>query len=133
VIKHFANRQFVIFLVTGGTAAAVNFCSRIVFNLWVSFSTAVVLAYLMGMLTAFVLARLFVFKESTQSVHRSVMFFTLVNLIAVVQTFIISLGLALYLFPMMGMEFFPREIAHAIGVVVPVFTSYIGHKHWSFK
>lgn len=133
MIKHFANRQFVIFLVTGGTAAAVNFCSRIVFNLWVSFSTAVVLAYLMGMLTAFVLARLFVFKESTQSVHRSVMFFTLVNLIAVVQTFIISLGLALYLFPMMGMEFFPREIAHAIGVVVPVFTSYIGHKHWSFK
>ncbi len=26
-----------------------------------------------------------------------------------------------------------REIAHAFGVVVPVFTSYIGHKHLSFR
>ena len=23
--------------------------------------------------------------------------------------------------------------AHAVGIVVPVFTSYLGHKHWSFK
>jgi len=28
---------------------------------------------------------------------------------------------------------FIPEIAHAVGVAVPVFTSYLGHKHWSFK
>ncbi|MGZ8096491.1 MAG: hypothetical protein ACXWUD_09650 [Methylosarcina sp.] len=28
---------------------------------------------------------------------------------------------------------FTKEIAHAIGVAVPVFTSYIGHKRWSFR
>jgi putative flippase GtrA len=25
------------------------------------------------------------------------------------------------------------EIAHAVGIVVPVFTSFIGHKYWSFR
>ena len=25
------------------------------------------------------------------------------------------------------------EIAHAVGIVVPVFTRYIGHKRWSFR
>ena len=45
-----------IFLLTGGIAAAVNFGSRIVYSNWLGFSTAVVLAYITGMITAFVLA-----------------------------------------------------------------------------
>ena len=71
MISHFMSRQFVIFLVTGGLAAAVNFGSRIVYNQWVNFSVAVVLAYLTGMVTAFALARYFVFTESSQSMQRS--------------------------------------------------------------
>ncbi len=31
-VKAFASRQFVLFLVTGGIAAAVNFFSRIVYS-----------------------------------------------------------------------------------------------------
>ncbi|AMT91466.1 hypothetical protein AYO71_22320 [Pseudomonas koreensis] len=122
-----------VFLITGGTAAAVNFCSRIIYNLWLSFSLSVVVAYLTGMITAFVLAKLFVFKESQQSVRRSILFFTLVNLVAVLQTWLISMGLAYYLLPSLGVTLFVKEISHAIGVVIPVFTSYFGHKRWSFK
>ena len=133
MINQFKSRQFLIFLVTGGFAAAVNFGSRIIYNLWLSFSTAVVLAYITGMITAFVLAKLFVFRDSQQSFNRSVMFFILVNSIAVFQTWIISMGLAYYLLPKMGINEYIREIAHAIGVIVPVFTSYIGHKRWSFR
>jgi putative flippase GtrA len=122
-----------VFLITGGTAAAVNFCSRIIYNLWLSFSLSVIIAYLTGMITAFVLAKLFVFKESQQSVHRSILFFTLVNLVAVLQTWLISMGLAYYLLPSLGVTLFAKEISHATGVVIPVFTSYLGHKRWSFK
>lgn len=129
----FVSRQFFVFLVTGGTAAAVNFGSRIVYNQWMPFSAAVVLAYITGMVTAFVLARLFVFKSSQQSMRRSVMFFVLVNLVAVVQTWAISVGLAYYLLPALSVTRYVKEIAHAVGVVVPVFSSYIGHKRWSFK
>lgn len=133
MIRHFMSRQFLVFLLTGGLAAAVNFGSRILYNQWCDFSMAVILAYLTGMITAFVLARMFVFKQSSQSMQRSALYFTLVNLVAVIQTWLISMGLALYLLPMLGITHFSREIAHAIGVAAPVFTSYLGHKRWSFR
>ena len=122
-----------IFLLTGGTAAAVNFGSRIVYSAWLDFSSAVILAYITGMITAFVLARMFVFKNTQQSVRRSVLFFVLVNLVGALQTWIISIGLAYWLLPYLGVTLFAPEIAHAIGVMVPVFASYIGHKRWSFR
>jgi len=133
VISHFMSRQFVIFLVTGGVAAAVNFGSRILYNQWVNFSVAVVLAYLTGMVTAFVLARYFVFTESNQSMQRSALWFVVVNIVAVMQTWVISMLLAYYVLPRMDLTQFIPEIAHAVGVVVPVFTSYLGHKRFSFK
>jgi putative flippase GtrA len=37
------------------------------------------------------------------------------------------------MFPAMGMRFHPETLAHAIGVAVPVFTSYFGHKALTFK
>ena len=79
MMRSFMNRQFLGFLLTGGLAAAVNFGSRIVYNRWLDFSSAVVLAYLTGMVTAFILARSFVFTQSSQSVQRSAMFFVLVH------------------------------------------------------
>jgi putative flippase GtrA len=127
------SRQFVTFLVTGGLAAAVNLSSRILYNQWVDFSVAVVLAYLTGMVTAFVLARYFVFTESSQSMQRSALWFVVVNIVAVMQTWVISMLLAYYVLPRMDLTQFIPEIAHAVGVVVPVFTSYLGHKRFSFK
>jgi putative flippase GtrA len=133
VIEQFKSRQFLLFLVTGGLAAAVNFSSRFIYNQWVDFSVAIVLAYITGMLTAFVLAKLFVFKSSTQSTKRSIFFFVLVNVVAVAQTWGISMALVYWAFPAIHIDKWPHEMAHAIGVIVPVFTSYMGHKRWSFK
>ena len=133
MIRQFLSRQFLVFLLTGGIAAAVNFGSRIVYNQWMDFSPAVMAAYLTGMVTAFILAKLFVFKTSAQSVQRSIVFFILVNLVAVAQTWAISMGLKYYGLPILGVTAFGPEIAHAVGVAVPVFTSYVGHKRWSFK
>ena len=134
MIKHFISRQFVLFLLTGGLAALVNFSSRIAYNRFVGYQIAIVLAYLTGMITAFILAKLFVFRESRQSVRRSAFYFLLVNLIAVAQTWgIVFCGLAYYVLPYFGVEHFVPEIAHAVGIGVPVFTSYFGHKRWSFQ
>jgi putative flippase GtrA len=133
VKKTFVSREFLVFLLTGGFAAAVNWGSRIVYNIWMPYSAAIVVAYITGMITAYILARLFVFKQSTQSTSKSVMFFVLVNLVAVLQTWAVSVGLAYYVFPHLGMTWHDRDIAHLVGVAVPVFTSYIGHKKWSFR
>lgn len=133
MIRALRSSQFLVFLLTGGLAAAVNFGSRILYSLWFDFSVAVVLAYITGMVTAFVLARLFVFRDSQRALHHSAMYFVLVNLVAVLQTWGISMLLVYHVLPALGVRRFVPEIAHAVGVVVPVFTSYLGHKHLSFR
>jgi putative flippase GtrA len=133
VIREFLSRQFLVFLATSGTAALVNFCSRMAFSRWLDFSSAVILAYIMGMITAFILAKLFVFPQTRQKVHHSIGFFILVNIVALAQTWIVSMVLAYYALPALGVTEHVPEIAHAAGVVAPVFTSYLGHKRWSFK
>ena len=125
--------QFALFLLTGGFAALVNFCSRIFYNQYFDFSLSVLFAYVTGMITAFILAKVFVFKNTSNSVSRSALFFLLVNLAAVLQTWVVSIGLAYYLLPLFGVTNYVNEIAHLVGVIVPVFTSFVGHKKLSFR
>jgi putative flippase GtrA len=125
--------EFAQFLLVGGVAALVNFLARIVINQFVSFAVAVVLAYIVGMLTAFVLSKLYVFEKSGRHHWHELRDFTLVNLIAVVQVWGISVGLEGYVFPAIGYQFYAPEVAHLIGLSVPTLTSYFGHKHFSFR
>jgi putative flippase GtrA len=132
-MRVFLSRQFLLFLLTGGTAAVVNFVSRIIYNIWFDYSTSILMAYLTGMVTAFVLARMYVFKDTRNGMGQSALFFTLVNVVAVAQTWAISMALALHVLPALGIRQFAPEIAHAVGIAFPVFTSYFGHKYWSFR
>jgi len=126
-------REFILFLITGGLAALINIASRIGFSTVVRFELAVLLAYGVGMLTAYLLARHFVFVDSRTSIRRSFAAFALVNLFAVLQTWLVSMGLRNWLLPLLGIVFFRDLLAHGIGVAVPVVSSYFGHKHISFK
>jgi len=124
--------QFVSFVVTGGVAALANFGSRIFYSQWMSFSSAVIMAYLTGMVVAFILARLFVFTETNSSLSRSLLMFSLVNLAGVGQVWIFSLWLANGLLPSLGMIEGKEEMAHGVSIIIPVFTSFLGHKYLSF-
>lgn len=126
-------RQFLKFLVAGGIAAIANFGSRIALSHWMHYIPAIIIAYLIGMTTAFVLNRLFVFEGAGNTLGNQVGWFTLVNLAAVAQTLAISLLLADHLLPAMGVRAHAETIAHGVGVLVPVVTSYLGHKHLSFR
>ncbi|QNH18366.1 GtrA family protein [Xanthomonas sp. SS] len=126
------SRQFVLFLIAGGLAAAINVGSRIVLSHWLHYVPAIVVAYCLGMITAFTLNKMFVFGETSNRFHQQVLWFAAINLAAVAQTIAISLLFALLLLPAMGIDFHSETIAHAIGVAVPVITSYFGHKRLSF-
>ena len=130
---HLPRREFLLFLITGGVAALVNVLSRVGFSQLLRFELAVLLAYGLGMLTAYVLARKFVFLQSRTSVRRSFAAFALVNLFAVLQTWLVSVGLRNWLLPLLGIVVLRDLIAHGIGVAVPVLSSYFGHKHISFR
>lgn len=127
------SKQFLAFLISGGVAAAANILSRIVFSLWFDYLIAVCLAFLVGLVTGFLLARIFVFQGREHAVSKSAFYYVLVNLAALLLTVTISVGLGEYLFPAAGIVFFSLEIAHSIGVIAPVFTSYIAHKRFTFK
>lgn len=127
------SRQFMMFLLVGGIAACANFVSRIIYSHWLDFTPAIVVAYVTGMVTAFVLSKLFVFKDSVRPLHHSAFYFLLVNLFAVAQTWIVSTILAFHVLPMLSIDTMRMEIAHAVGVAVPVFSSYVGHKYLSFR
>lgn len=131
--KHFLSKQFFKFLIVGGLAAVVNFVSRILLSDTMSYRWSIIVAYIIGMLTAYLLSRMFVFEKSSRTPLSELYYFSIVNLLAVCQVWGISVLLAEYLFPKSRFEFYPEEIAHIIGLSVPIFTSFIGHKYWSFK
>ena len=126
------HRRFVLFLVAGGFAALVNVVSRVLLSLVLSYEIAVAVAYLFGMTTAYVLNKVFVFEKSGRAVHHEYLRFAAVNAVAIVQVWVVSVGLARYVFPWLGFEWHADTIAHMIGVVIPIFTSYVGHKKFSF-
>lgn len=126
-------KRFVYFAIAGGIAAVFNFGSRIFLSQFFIYSVSIVIAYLIGMITAFVLNRAFVFPEGNESVHKQAGWFVAINILAVAQTLAISLLLAKIVFPAINFDFHPETMAHAVGVAVPIFSSYIGHKKFTFR
>jgi len=126
-------KRFLVFLLTGGFAAGVNVLARVLLSTFLSFQVAVVVAYLSAMLTAYALSRWFVFEASGRSVGEELTKFALVNLVAILQVWIVTMALNYHALPAIGWTFHPELTAHIIGVASPVFTSYFGHKYFSFR
>ncbi|CAA0088124.1 Uncharacterised protein [Halioglobus japonicus] len=130
--------RFIRFLLAGGLAAVVNFGSRFFYNIFVDFSTAVVLAFITGLTTGYLLNKRYVFTTSGNSVVQEVIWFVVINLLALAQTW----GLSVYLVQLLP-EYITTDgpggvaliaaLAHGAGVLLPVFTSYIGHKYLTFR
>ncbi len=125
--------QFVLFLIVGGAAALVNFVARLILNRWMDYAPAVAGAFAFGVLTAFILNRLFVFKESRRAVHHQAGWFLLINLAGLAQTLGVSVFLAHYAFRWLGFHWHDESVAHMIGIAFPLVSSYFGHKYLSFR
>jgi putative flippase GtrA len=121
------------FVMASGFAALLNFSTRIVLSEFMLYSGAIVVAFFVGMTTAFLLNRRFVFQTASQQLSWQVGWFVLINLLALVQTLAVSLLLAWQILPMLGVAWHNEEIAHAVGIVVPIITSYFAHKLITFR
>ena len=126
-------KQFWRFLAAGAVAAAANYGSRFLFSLWVRYEWAIVLAYFVGMITAFLLMRGYVFNARDRPARRQAVIFTAVNLVALLQTLLVSVVLARWILPSLGVAAHTEAIAHLAGILVPVATSYVGHRLLTFK
>jgi putative flippase GtrA len=128
-----AIKQVTLFLLVGGIAAGLNWASRFVFSEFFRFEIAVVLAFLVGLTSGFFLMRRYVFTGGDQPVVAQAGKYLVVNLFALVQTLVISLIFARWLLPSIGAEAHAEPVAHLIGVLMPVVTSYFGHKLLTFR
>jgi putative flippase GtrA len=126
-------RQFFLFLLSGGAAAGLNWGSRFLFSLWMPFAWAVTAAFVVGLASGFLLMRLFVFDGRAKAVAPQAVKFLVINLLALGQTLLVSLVVTRWLASTSGEAGSAEAIGHLAGVLVPVVTSYFGHRLLTFR
>jgi len=125
--------QFPKFFISGFLAAGANVGSRLILSKFFSYEFAIVLSYLIGMSLAFVLMRGFVFNSGNGRLFAQATKFAIINMLAILQTLMVSLVLAYWVLPSVGIVNDAELIAHLVGVAVPIITSYFGHKFFTFR
>jgi putative flippase GtrA len=127
------DRQFTRFLAAGAFAAGANVGSRILFSRWLTFESAVLCAFVVGLVAGFALMRTYVFAAGGRSLPGQVAWFVGVNLLGLAQTFLISVTLAQWALPALGIRAYAEVIGHFAGVITPIVTSYFGHRLITFR
>lgn len=118
--------RFEFFLIARSLAALVNILSRIWLNWIMPYEAAILASYLCGMTTAYLLNKRFVFDASGRDISSEYARFALVNLFAAAQVWLVSVGLVRLVFPTIEFTWNTETVAHIIGLIIPVFTSYLG-------
>lgn len=122
------------FLICGTAAAAVNWFAGLYLVTFMPFSTAILLAYAIGMATGFILYRIYVFKSREGPVVIQVLIFLGVNLVAAAQVWAVTLFLAYTIFPPLGLSAeIGNPLAHLIAIAIGAVLNYIGHSTLTFR
>lgn len=129
----FMSTEFVRFVAASGTSAVFNFLSRIAFSAVVSYPAAIIGAYGIGMAVAYSLNRKFVFPRRRAPCLGEMCRFVVINLIGVLQTLAVSLLVAKIVLPFLDVNWYQEEVGHFFGLSTLAFTSYLGHKYWTFR
>lgn len=131
MIRHFFSAQFLLFLGVGTSAAALNWLTRLVLDNWISFPAAVLLAYVVGMTTAFELNRRFVFPTSPRPVFKQAKVFILINLAFLPVVWGASIFFKALLDDVGTMNF-TEGIAHGLALALPVLITFLIYKFIAF-
>lgn len=129
----YVSGQFIRFLVVGGIALLLHWLSRFVFNWFVGYGWAIVLAYFVGILVAFVLNKLYVFPYSKRSLSFEMSFFFLVNIAAFPFVWIVAYVLGEWIFTSWLSRPSALALGHGIAIVLPVFANFALHKLITFR
>jgi putative flippase GtrA len=132
-MRSLASRQFMLFLLVGGTAAAAQWLSRFGFGEIMPFPAAVACAFAVGLIVAFLLNRRFVFPAAGPDLHQQFLRFAAVNALAFVAVWVITMVLGDNLLPRYMNEAQAHAVGHGIGIMSPVVLSYVLHKRFTFK
>ena len=132
-MKMALSMQVVRFLLLGGLAAAINWLVRFPLSLFLPFSWAILVAYMIGMTAGFTLYRAYVFPGSGRPIGQQIVIFLLVNAFGAVVVWSVAMGLVLTVFPAFGYAFMPEATGHGIAIGVGAVTNFLGHKFLTFR
>ncbi len=125
--------QFIRFLISGGISTLINLLARFCFSFFINYLAAIVVSYLIGMITSYIIFKLWVFQPQRHRALEQLSYYLLINLLGLAQTIVISLLFFHYIFTGIGDTMLRETLSHIIGLGVPIITSYIGHKHLTFR
>ena len=127
------SKRFLYFILAGGVAAGLNWGSRFLFSQVAPFEVAVIVAFFVGLISGFLLVRSFVFDGRGKPIGPQVGKYIAVNFFALLQTLLISVLLARWALPSVGITEHAEALGHLAGVLFPVVSSYFGHKFLTFR
>ena len=132
MIRHFFTPQFLGFVAVGSIAALINWSSRILFSIWVSYPVAVFIAYMVALSCAFILNKYYVFPKSDRPLSKQMRDFVITNIAFLPVVWSAAIILA-GLIPQIYATDYNEEIAHAIAIAIPMFATFLIYKFIAFK
>lgn len=124
--------SFAGFLLVGIASAVCNLASRYGFQWFWSYELALIGANTVGVVTAFLMNRWWVFAPTGKPLAFELMRFVLVNLVGIAVSWITAVALYRWAMPLIGFHWHAELVAHAIGIIVPVVPNYLAHRSWTF-
>jgi putative flippase GtrA len=125
--------QFSRFVLAGGLAAAANYSSRFLFSMFLPYLPSITLAFIVGLITGFLMMRTFVFLNGTAAPARQAGYYIIVNLVGLVLTLAVSFAVARLMANIVPDRKLDEAIGHLFGVVSPVVLSFYAHKKLTFR
>lgn len=132
MMKHFFSRQFAGFLLVGGLAALLHWLTRVLLSVFMPYSWAVALAYVVGMSVAFALNSRYVFPTSDKPVAKQARDFVAINLAFFPVVWVTAIGLN-GLLPGFGIVHYAEEVAHALAISLPMLATFLLYKFYAFR
>lgn len=133
LLSELLTRQYLLFLLLGGSSALVNILIRYILSDDLSYSYAIIVAYLISTSMAFLLNTLITFNVHDSFLNRLQKYF-FVNVIGLLQVLLISSFLLYILERLLP---FSEEIletfAHILALATLAITSFFLHKKFTFK
>lgn len=127
------DRRFIGFIIAGLASTLCNLGSRYGFELWLPYEWSLVGANTVGVLSAFALNRVLVFRSQSRRAAAELARFVAVNLIGIMVSWMVAVLLYRIVMPALGLTWHADLVAHAIGIAVPLLPNYLAHTRWTFK
>ena len=124
-------KQFVYFVIAGGSSALLNFFIRLMIRPYLGFVLSAVLSYSIALVCAFFLYRKLVFPFSSTSIKTQGIRFIVIQ-VSFMPVAIYIFSILTSLFYTVGLEDYAEPTAHIISIGAPALITFLLYKFFVF-